>query len=87
MSAAAEPAAARQPPAVDQPQHPLHALTTYELREYRKQLEGAIEFFDRQEQVPPARGRLAVKLHLVVAEQESRERIARADIGVIRNLA
>ena len=29
------------PPAVEQPKHPLHALTTFELRDYRRQLERA----------------------------------------------
>jgi hypothetical protein len=41
-------AASQQVPAVDQPKHPLHALTTFELRDYRRQLERAIAFFDRQ---------------------------------------
>ena len=34
------------PPTVEQPKHPLHALTTFELRDYRHQLERAIAFFD-----------------------------------------
>jgi hypothetical protein len=29
-------------PPADEPKHPLHALTTYELRDYRRQLENAI---------------------------------------------
>jgi hypothetical protein len=37
---------------VDQPKHPLHAMTTFELRDYRRDLERAIEFFDRQTPVP-----------------------------------
>jgi len=42
-----------QAPAVDQPKHPLHALTTFELRRYRRQLENAITFFDTKDPVPP----------------------------------
>jgi hypothetical protein len=32
---------AGQPPEVDQPKHPLRALTTFELRGYRRQIENA----------------------------------------------
>jgi len=71
-------AASQQPPGVDQPQHQLHAMTTFELRDYRKQLEGAIAFFDTKDPIPPARERLAAKLALVIAEQESRRRLADA---------
>jgi len=69
---------AEQLPEVDQPKHQLHALTTYELRDYRRQLESAIGFFDRQDPVPPARDRLQAKLDAVTAEQDERARIARA---------
>lgn len=69
----AEPAAT-----VSRPLHPLHAMTTYELRDYRRQLESAITFFDRKTPVPPARGRLQASLDAVLAEQEERARIARA---------
>lgn len=34
--------ATQQTPTVDQPKHPLHALTTYELAYYRRRLENAI---------------------------------------------
>lgn len=61
---------------VEPPQHPLPAMTTFELRDYRRQLEGAITFFDKQDPVPPARDRLQAKLDAVLAEQESRTRIA-----------
>jgi hypothetical protein len=63
---------------VDQPKHPLHAMTTFELRDYRRQLESAIAFFDRQDPVPPARRRLQAKLDDVTAEQDDRARLARA---------
>jgi hypothetical protein len=69
-------AASPQPPGVDQPKHPLPALTTYELRDYRRDLERAIAFFDRQNPVPPARDRLQAKLDDVIAEQDDRARIA-----------
>jgi hypothetical protein len=65
-----------EPVTVEQPPHPLPALTTYELRDYRRQLESAIAFFDRQNPVPPARDRLQARLDAVVAEQEERARIA-----------
>ncbi len=44
--------ASDQAPTVDQPSHPLHALTTFELTGYRRQLEHAIAYFDRQDPVP-----------------------------------
>jgi hypothetical protein len=71
-------APSQQIPSVDQPKHQLHALTTYELRDYRRQLEGAIAFFDRQDPVPPARRRLQARLDDVLAEQDDRARLARA---------
>jgi hypothetical protein len=63
---------------VDPPKHPLHAMTTFELRDYRRQLESAITFFDKQDPVPPARGRLQARLDDVLVEQEERARLARA---------
>jgi hypothetical protein len=62
---------------VDQPKHPLHALTTYELRDFRRELERAIAFFDRRDPVPPARARLQARLDDVLAEQDERARLAR----------
>jgi hypothetical protein len=56
----------------------MHALTTYELRDYRRQLESAIAFFDRKDPVPPTRGRLQARLDDVLAEQDERARLARA---------
>jgi hypothetical protein len=63
---------------VDLPKHPLPALTTYELRDYRRELERAIAFFDKQTSVPPARARLQARLDDVVAEQDERAKLARA---------
>ena len=67
-----------QAPTVEQPRHPLHALTTYELRDYRRQLEHAITFFDQQRPVPPVRAVMQARLDAVTAEQDDRVRIARA---------
>ena len=63
---------------VQPPKHPLHAMTTFELRDYRRQLERAITFFDKQDPVPPARDQLQARLDAVLAEQESRTRLADA---------
>jgi hypothetical protein len=67
-----------EPVPVDQPKHPLPALTTYELRDYRRQLESAIDFFDQQTPVPPARDQLQGALNDVLAEQAQRAKIARS---------
>ena len=69
---------AGQPPAVEHPEHRLYALTTFELRNYRHQLEHAIAFFDKQDPVPPVRDELQAALASVTAEQAERHRIARA---------
>jgi len=71
-------AAPDQPPAVDQPRHPVHALTTYELTGYRRQLEQAIAYFDRQAPVPAVRAGLQAALDGVIAEQDDREKLAHA---------
>jgi hypothetical protein len=65
-----------EPATTDPPKHPLPAMTTYELRDYRRDLESAIAFFDRQPSVPPDRGRLQATLDAVIAEQAERARIA-----------
>jgi hypothetical protein len=69
---------AEQPPVVAKPKHKLAELTTYELRDYRHELEKAISFFDRQHPVPPAHATLQARLDAVLAEQDDRERLARA---------
>ena len=69
---------AAQAPPVDTPKHPLHALTTFELHAYRRQLESAITFFDTKDPVPAARDDLQATLGAVTAEQESRTRLAHA---------
>jgi hypothetical protein len=64
---------------VEQPKHPLHALTTSELTYYRRRLENAIAFLDKQDPVPPIRADLQAALDGVTAEQDDRARIAAAD--------
>jgi len=54
----------------------MHALTTFELRDHRRQLEQAIAFFGRQDPVPPARDQLQATLDEVLAEQDQRAKIA-----------
>jgi hypothetical protein len=71
-------AASDQAPEVEQPKHPPHALTTYELKDYRRQLERVVEFYGHQTPVPPVRADLQAALDQVIAEQEDRARIARA---------
>ena len=66
------------PVAIARPKHPLHALTTFELRDFRRDLEQAIALSDRQEPVSPGRDRLQATLDEVLAEQDERARLARA---------
>ena len=68
--------ASTQPPEVDTPKHPLHALTTYELTYYRRRLENALAFLDKQDPVPATRADLQAALDKVIAEQDDRARIA-----------
>ena len=56
----------------------MHALTTFELRDYRRQLEAAIAFFDKQDPVPPARADLQAALDGMIAEQDDRKKLANA---------
>jgi hypothetical protein len=64
------------PGSVEQPEHSLPALTTYELRDYRRQLERAVAFFDAKDPVPSARDDLKARLDAVLAEQDDRTRLA-----------
>jgi hypothetical protein len=66
------------PVTVDPPKHPLPAMTTYELRDYRRQLEQALSFFDRQDPASSTRLRLQAALDSVLAEQDERATLARA---------
>jgi hypothetical protein len=64
------------PGSVEQPKHPLYALTTYELASHRRQLERSIAFLDARNPVPSARDSLQARLDAVIAEQEARTRLA-----------
>jgi hypothetical protein len=75
MSATSTPG---QAPPLDPPKHPLYALTTFELRDFRRQLENAIAFFDTKDPVPAVHDDLQARLDAVTAEQESRTRLAHA---------
>ncbi len=57
------------------PPHPVSQLTTYELRDYRRELEHALKTLPAHAAV---RGLLAQRLGDVLAEQESRAKIAAA---------
>jgi hypothetical protein len=57
---------------------PLRRSSTYELRDYRRQLENAVAFFGQQTPVPAVRDDVQATLDAVTAEQESRERLTRA---------
>jgi hypothetical protein len=61
---------------VEPPRHPLYALTTYELRDYRRALEIAIACADEQDPVPTALPGLHDRLDAVLAEQASRTKLA-----------
>jgi len=63
---------------VDRPKHPFHAMTTYELRDYRHQLERAIAYFNSKDPVPAVRDDLRAELDAVLAEQDDRMRLAHA---------
>lgn len=75
MTSPGQPA---EPGTVAPPKHAMHALTTYELRDYRRQLESAIACFDRIDPTPPGRRGLQARLDEVLAEQEDRRRLADA---------
>jgi hypothetical protein len=58
-----------EPLTVRPPAHPLPALTTFELRDYRRELERALAGLPEH---APVRALLQDKLAAVVAEQDSR---------------
>ena len=61
---------------VQQPKHPLYALTTSELTGHRHQLENAIAYCDQTDPVPQERGDLQARLDDVIAEQDDRTKLA-----------
>jgi hypothetical protein len=62
-----------EPVIIRPPDHPLYALTTYELRDYRHDLERAIAGTPSG---APAQADLRARLDEVLAEQESRARLS-----------
>ena len=56
-------------------------MTTFDLRDYRHQLERAIAFLDGKDPVPRARAVLRARLDAVLAEQD--EQIEEADLDVL----
>jgi hypothetical protein len=61
------------PVTVTRPEHPLHALATYELRDYRRDLERAIKGIAPD---APVQADLRRKLDAVITEQDDRARLA-----------
>jgi hypothetical protein len=61
--------------AIEQPPHPMHSLTTYELKNYRRELEHALKTIPEHAQV---RELLQQRLAEVLAEQDSRNRLQHA---------
>ena len=62
------------PAAVRPPEHPLPALTTYELSDYRRSLEHAIRTLPEH---APVRQQLRARLDDVLAEVDDRARLTR----------
>jgi hypothetical protein len=58
---------------VEQPKHPIPALTTYELRDYRRDLERAIKGISSD---APVQADLKRRLDEVIGEQEQRQKAA-----------
>jgi len=67
-----------EPVAVNQPKHPLHALATFELRDYRARLESALASFSTENPVLPTCEQLQDALDAVLAEEEDRKRLTDA---------
>jgi hypothetical protein len=67
------PAGSQPPTPVEPPRHPVYALTTYELRDYRRDLERGIKGISPD---APVQADLRRKLDAVIAEQEDRVRLA-----------
>jgi hypothetical protein len=61
--------------AIQQPPHPMPALTTYELTNYRRELEHSLKTIPEHAQV---RALLRQRLTEVLAEQDSRNRLQHA---------
>jgi hypothetical protein len=61
---------------IQQPPHPTHALTTYELRNYRRELEHSLKTLPEHAEV---RSLLQQRLAEVLAEEDSRKRLHQAN--------
>ena len=61
---------------VEQPPHPVHALTTYELKNYRRELEHSLRALPEHAAV---RVILQQRLAEVLAEQDSRDQLHEAN--------
>jgi hypothetical protein len=69
---------AQHPATVEQPKHALHALTTFELSGYRRELEHAIAYYDTNHPAAPVLADLRSRLGDVHAEQDDRARVSHA---------
>ena len=69
-----------EPVTVDQPPYPIHALATFELAGYRRQLERAIAYFDAKNPVSSTRDDLQARLDSVIAEEDARAKINRCPL-------
>lgn len=72
MRAAPTPDNRESHPMPSEPSHPVHALTTYEIARYRRELEHAIKGISPD---APVQADLRRKLDAVLAEQDERARI------------
>lgn len=64
-----------EPVTVQPPKHPLYALTSYELRDYRLELERAIALCGTNDPMPSAEADLRARLDDAIAEQDDRKRL------------
>jgi hypothetical protein len=64
-----------EPVTIDLPKHPMYALTTYELRDYRRQLEHALKTLPGHAEI---RALLQQRLTDVLTEQQARARLQQA---------
>jgi hypothetical protein len=69
-----------EPVTVQPPKHPMHALTTYELSRYRRELEHALNLKELCEHAA-VRELLQARLAEVLAEEDSRTKIANTARG------
>jgi hypothetical protein len=73
--AASQPRPSAEVVTVEKPQHPMHALTTYEITRYRRELEHALSTLPGHAEV---RALLQQRLADVLAEQEARAQLQQA---------